>query len=87
MSGHLSTTAKFSLHWRILILLLPLRAATPEFPTTDSENDQITASDNSLKFEKTKKPAEKAVYLVRFAMFEVAITKKTAVKAAKTSLL
>ncbi len=27
-----------------------LKAATPEFPTTDSENDQITASNNSLKF-------------------------------------
>ncbi len=57
--------------------------ATPEFPTTDSENDQITASNNSLKFKITKKPAEKAVYFVRFAMFEVAITKKPAVNAAK----
>ncbi len=44
-------------------------------------------SKNSLKFKITKKSTEKAVYFVRFAMFEVAITKKPAVKAAKTSLL
>ncbi len=37
-----------------LILLLPSRVATPEFPTTDSENYQITASKNSLKFKITK---------------------------------
>ncbi len=86
-SGHSSTTAKFSLHWRILILLLPSRSATPEFPTTDSENYQIMASNNSLKFKITKKPTEKAVHFVRFALFEVAFTKKPTVKAAKTSLL
>ncbi len=86
-SRHSSTTAKFSKHWSILILLLPSRAATPEFPTTDSENDQITASNNSLEFKITKKTTEKAVYFVRFALFEVTITKKPTVKAAKTSLL
>ncbi len=59
-------------------------AATPEFATMYSENYQITASNNSLKFKITKKTAEKAVY---FVQFEVAITKKLTVKAAKTSLL
>ncbi len=66
-SGHSSTMAKFLLQWHILILLLPSRAATPEFPTMDSKNDQITASNNSLKFKITKKPTEKAVYSVQFA--------------------
>ncbi len=48
MQWHVPESA---MHWRILILLLPLRAATPEFPTTNNENDQIMASNNSLKFE------------------------------------
>ncbi len=86
-SSHWSTTAKFSLHWCILIFLIPSRVATPEFSKRNSKNDQITASNFSLKFKKTKKTTKKAVYFVRFAMFEVAITKKPTEKAAKTALL
>ncbi len=67
--------------------LLPSRAATPEFPTSESENYQITANNNSLKFKNNKKANRESCLLSRFAMFEVAITKKLSVKAAKTSLL
>ncbi len=58
-SGHSSTMAKFSLHWRILKRLLPSRAATPEFPTTDCKNDQITPSNNFLKFKKNEKKRQR----------------------------
>ncbi len=35
-----------------LFLQLFVRSGHPEFPTTDSKNDQIMASNNSLKFKK-----------------------------------